>query len=68
MLDRGAGFPPAFVERAFERFSRADEGRGGGGAGLGLAIVDTIARAHGGSAHAANRPEGGADVWIELPA
>ena len=68
VLDRGVGFPPAFIEQAFERFSRADEGRGGGSAGLGLAIVDTIARAHGGSAHAANRPEGGADVWIELPA
>jgi two-component system, OmpR family, sensor kinase len=67
VLDRGTGFPPAFVEHAFERFSRADEGRGGEGAGLGLAIVDTIARAHGGRARAANREKGGADVWIELP-
>ena len=56
-----------FIERAFERFSRADEGRGGESAGLGLSIVETIARAHGGSAHAANRDGGGADVWIELP-
>ena len=38
-----------------------------GGTGLGLAVVDSIARAHGGSAHARNRPGGGADVWIELP-
>ena len=38
------------------------------GAGLGLAIVETIARAHGGRAHAANRDGGGADVWIQLPA
>ena len=38
-----------------------------GGTGLGLAVVDAIARAHGGSAHARNRPGGGADVWIELP-
>ena len=68
VLDRGEGFPPAFIERAFERFSRADEGRGGESAGLGLSIVETIARAHGGSAHAANRDGGGADVWIELPA
>ena len=67
VLDRGVGFPPAFIERAFERFSRADEGRGGESAGLGLSIVETIARAHGGSAHAANRDRGGADVWIELP-
>ena len=32
-------------------------------AGLGLAIVDVIARAHGGAAHAANR-DGGADAWL----
>ena len=66
VLDEGAGFPPAFVERAFERFSRAD-GRDRDGSGLGLAIVETIARAHGGAAHARNRPDGGADVWLALP-
>jgi hypothetical protein len=31
-----------------------------------LAIVDVIARAHGGTAHAAN-DHGGADAWLELP-
>ena len=68
VADRGAGFPVAFLERAFDRFSRADEARSEGGAGLGLSIVGLIADAHGGSAHAANRPGGGADVWVELPA
>ncbi len=68
VLDDGEGFPPAFIEHAFERFSRADEARGDDGSGLGLAIVETVARAHGGSAHAANREGGGADVWISLPA
>jgi two-component system, OmpR family, sensor kinase len=67
VLDEGAGFMPAFLPRAFERFARADESRSGGGSGLGLAIVDAIARGHGGSAHAENRPEGGADVWLSLP-
>jgi two-component system OmpR family sensor kinase len=65
--DRGPGFPPDFIGRAFERFSRADQARGGNGTGLGLAIVEAIARAHRGSAHAANRDGSGADVWIELP-
>jgi two-component system OmpR family sensor kinase len=66
VTDEGPGIPEEFIDRAFERFSRADTARGRGGTGLGLAIVDSIARAHGGSAHARNRPEGGADVWIEL--
>jgi signal transduction histidine kinase len=66
--DRGAGFPPGFMPRAFERFSRADAARGQGGTGLGLAIVETIALAHGGRAGTENDPNGGgADVWIEIP-
>jgi two-component system, OmpR family, sensor kinase len=65
--DRGPGFPPDFLDRAFERFSRADAARSGDGTGLGLAIVEAIARAHRGSAHATNRNGSGADVWIELP-
>lgn len=67
VTDEGPGFPPEFLAVAFERFSRADQARGRGGTGLGLAIVDAIARAHGGQAHAANRPAGGADVWLSLP-
>ncbi|MER3411824.1 MAG: sensor histidine kinase, partial [Thermoleophilia bacterium] len=46
----------------------ADGARSGTGTGLGLAIVAAIAQAHGGTAHAANRPQGGADVWLSLPA
>jgi two-component system OmpR family sensor kinase len=66
--DDGAGFPPGFEARAFERFTRADSARTGEGAGLGLAIVEAIAKAHGGAAHAAGVPSGGAQVCIELPA
>jgi two-component system OmpR family sensor kinase len=66
--DDGPGFPPAFLPRAWERFSRADAARTDDGAGLGLSIIRTIAELHGGSADAENRPGGGADVWISLPA
>jgi len=66
VLDNGVGFPSAFLTHAFERFSRGDPASADG-SGLGLAIVETIARAHGGEAHAANRPCGGADVWVALP-
>ncbi|HEY7196970.1 MAG TPA: ATP-binding protein [Gaiellaceae bacterium] len=65
--DNGAGFPEDFLGRAFERFSRADGARGRSGAGLGLAIVRTIAEAHGGTAHAVNVAPRGADAWLSLP-
>lgn len=68
VLDEGAGFPPAFLPHAFERFSCADSARSQAGAGLGLSIVQAIAEAHGGRAHVANRTSGGADVWLSLPA
>ena len=66
--DEGPGFAPQFVGQAFERFSRADPARGRGGAGLGLVIVEMIAVAHSGRAVATTRPDGGADVWLEIPA
>ena len=65
--DDGRGFPAQFLGHAFERFARPQAGRGGEGSGLGLSIARGIAEAHGGTANAANRPEGGADVWIALP-
>ena len=65
--DAGSGFPPEFRDRAFDRFSRADEARSGGGSGLGLSIVELVARAHGGEAGLSESPTGGADVWISLP-
>jgi signal transduction histidine kinase len=51
VADGGHGVPPEAVDRIFDRFARADDARNraAGGAGLGLAIVDAIARAHGGS-------------------
>ena len=64
--DQGPGFPPEFLGAAFERFTRADPARGGNGAGLGLSIVNVIAAAHNGTAHAANRRPRGADVWIQV--
>jgi len=67
VTDRGPGFPPELLDHAFERFTRGDAARSRGGAGLGLAIVDAIARAHGGSAGVVNLDAGGAKAWIELP-
>lgn len=65
--DEGPGFPPDFLEHAFERFSRSESSRTSGGAGLGLAIVAAVAHAHGGSVQAANQPGGGAVITLRLP-
>lgn len=70
VADDGPGFPASYLPHAFERFRRPDGGRArsDGGTGLGLAIVAAVATAHGGSASARNRPDGGAVVAIDLPA
>ena len=67
VFDDGPGFPEEFLPRAFERFSQADPARSRGASGLGLAIVQAIAKAHGGRAQAENRACGGAHVWLTLP-
>jgi two-component system sensor histidine kinase MprB len=64
--DHGPGFAPADVEQVFDRFYRAEDARGMPGSGLGLAIVRQAAEAHGGSAAAANAPDGGALVRVSF--
>jgi len=66
--DDGPGFPPGALDRAFDRFYRADPARTGGGSGLGLAIVRALATAHGGRATAENLAPTGARVTVLLPA
>jgi signal transduction histidine kinase len=51
----------------FDRFYRAPGARARPGSGLGLAIVRQMAEAHGGTVHAANDPNGGARLTLELP-
>jgi signal transduction histidine kinase len=48
--DEGCGVPREALDRIFDRFARADPARtrAAGGVGLGLAIVDAIAKGHGG--------------------
>jgi signal transduction histidine kinase len=67
--DRGIGIPLDEQPRVFERFYRA-AGAGAGqipGTGLGLALVDYIARAHGGSVAVESRPGQGSTFSIHLP-
>jgi two-component system OmpR family sensor kinase len=66
VIDRGPGIASAELPRIFEPFYRSGQ-RGHGNLGLGLSLVERIVRAHGGSAFAHNRPEGGASVGFKLP-
>ncbi|MFL4908163.1 sensor histidine kinase [Streptomyces sp. MMS24-I2-30] len=65
--DHGPGFPD-FLPHAFDRFTQADRSRATTGTGLGLAITAAIARAADGECGAFNHSDGGAVVWIALPA
>jgi two-component system osmolarity sensor histidine kinase EnvZ len=68
VLDRGPGIPADEVDRLKRPFTRLDEARGGrGGAGLGLAIVERVARAHGGRFELAAREGGGLAARLTLP-
>jgi len=72
IADRGPGIPRGDVERLKQPFTRAGEARarddGAAGAGLGLAIVDRIARLHGGSFDLLPRDGGGTIARVMLPA
>ena len=62
--DDGPGFDSEVYPHLFERRVK---GRESSGHGLGLAFVDAVVRAHGGTASASNRMEGGAHIDITLP-
>jgi len=69
--DHGAGIAPDQVERLKQPFTRSTEARaradGAAGAGLGLAIVDRIARLHGGRFDLLRREGGGTLARVTLP-
>lgn len=66
--DDGPGIPEAELEQVFEMFVQSSATKSGaGGTGLGLAITREIVGAHAGRVWAANRPEGGAVLTVELP-
>ncbi len=69
VADTGSGIPPEHLPHVFDRFYRADLARSGGGGrvGLGLAIVQSIAALHGGSAGIESRA-GGTRVMLRFPA
>jgi two-component system osmolarity sensor histidine kinase EnvZ len=71
VADRGPGIPPGEVLRLKQPFTRASASRtnaaGVAGAGLGLAIVDRIARLHGGTFDLLPRDGGGTIARVAIP-
>ena len=71
VADRGPGIPPDQVERLKQPFTRASAARtsaaGVAGAGLGLAIVERVARLHGGTFDLLPREGGGTVARVTLP-
>jgi signal transduction histidine kinase len=67
--DNGPGLPFEELERVFEPFYRSEPSRNRqtGGMGLGLALVRSVAVAHGGHAMLENRTERGLRARIALP-
>ena len=67
--DRGRGIPKEAIDRIFEPFFRVDKSRSKkqGGSGLGLALVKTIADAHGAAITVDSEPGKGTTVSVTLP-
>ncbi len=64
--DSGPGVPEAELPNLFQRFHRLSEERPG--SGLGLYLCRQIVQAHGGRISLRNRPGGGAEIEVLLPA
>ncbi|MFO1193294.1 MAG: ATP-binding protein [Rhodoferax sp.] len=67
--DHGIGMTPEQVERAFERFYRADKSGNIPGTGLGLSLVKEVAELHKGQVRLESEAGQGttARLWIPLP-
>ena len=67
--DHGTGIPREQQKKLFERFVRGDEARRAGvrGIGVGLALVKSVAEAHGGSVRLDSEPGRGSTFTLVIP-
>jgi signal transduction histidine kinase len=66
VADGGQGIPADLVPHVFDRF-RSGDGNHPSGTGLGLALVQAVARAHGGEVLVRSRPGRGSEFELRLP-
>ncbi|NBD13408.1 sensor histidine kinase [Corallococcus silvisoli] len=67
VADAGPGIPPSDHVAVFEPFHRVASAEAMPGVGLGLAIVQEVARRHGGRAYVAPEVRRGTEMVLELP-
>ena len=65
--DDGPGIAEDRREAALQRFGRLDPSRAVAGSGLGLALVEAVAKLHGGRVELAAAPGGGLEVRLNVP-
>lgn len=67
--DTGPGLPAVLLPHVFDLFTQAERplDRSQGGLGIGLTLVKLLVEMHGGSVHACNTEQGGAEFTIYLP-
>lgn len=65
--DTGAGIPPEYQAKIFDKFVQVKNERSTGGTGLGLAICREIVRAHGGTIWVDSEPGKGSKFTFTIP-
>ncbi|HEX5659845.1 MAG TPA: ATP-binding protein, partial [Polyangiales bacterium] len=69
VADTGVGIPASELPRLFERFHRVQGARGRSyeGSGIGLALVQELAKLHGGTVHVESELERGTTFTLRIP-
>lgn len=67
VVDQGPGIAPSELPQIRDRFVRGSRAKGPG-SGLGLSIVELVSARFGAELQLANRPEGGLEATLNLPA